>query len=109
MRRIAAAAFVVFACAEAQKPAPAPVPQGRRLTIVGGGAKNVFWHVPRYAAVQFCPKDPNQPLGQVPRCDPLGGTQYAILRYDFGSLREPNLMAFARLRLAARNLPLLRE
>ena len=68
--------------------------KGYKTFIVGGGTKNLFWHNPKYAAVQFCPKDPNQPLGQVPRCDPLGGTQYAILRYDFGSLREPVVFQF---------------
>jgi len=68
--------------------------KGYQTFIVGGGTKNLFWHTPRYAAVQFCPKDPNQPLGETPRCDPLGSTQYAILRYNFGSLREPVVFQF---------------
>ena len=68
--------------------------KGYKTFIVGGGSKNVFWHVHRYAVVEFCPKDPNQPLGQVPRCDPLGTTQYAILSYNFGSLREPVVFQF---------------
>jgi len=68
--------------------------EGYKTFIVGGGTKNLFWHNPKYAAVQFCPKDPNQPLGQVPRCDPLGSTQYAILAYNFGSLREPVVFQF---------------
>src|SRR5689334_4447989 len=68
--------------------------KGYKTFIVGGGSKNVFWHVHKYAAVQFCPKDPNQPLGEVPRCDPLSGTQYAILSYNFGSLREPVVFQF---------------
>lgn len=35
MRRIASLALIAVACAEAQKPAPPPVPQGRRLTVIG--------------------------------------------------------------------------
>ena len=68
--------------------------KGYQTFVVGGGTKNLFWHNPRYAVVQFCPKDPNQPLGEVPRCDPLGSTQYAVLSYNFGSLREPVVFQF---------------
>ena len=67
---------------------------GYQTFIVGGGTKNLFWHTPRYAVVQFCPKDPNQPLGETPRCDPLADKQYAILSYNFGSLREPVVFQF---------------
>src|SRR4029077_17184206 len=67
---------------------------GFKTFTIGGGARNVFWHVPKYAAVQFCPKDPNQPLGRTPQGDPLGPKQYAILSYNFGSLREPVVFQF---------------
>ena len=67
---------------------------GFQTFLIGGETKNVFWHTPRYAAVQFCPKDPNQPLGQTPRCDPLADKQYAIMSFDLGSLREPVVFQF---------------
>ncbi len=62
--------------------------------MVGGGTKNIFWHTPRYAAVQFCPADKNVPVGTAPRCDPLQDKAFAILRYNFGSLREPVVFQF---------------
>jgi hypothetical protein len=68
--------------------------KGYKTFIVGGGTRNLFWHNHKYAIVQFCPKDPNQPLGEVPRCDPLGTTQFAVLSYNFGSLREPVVFQF---------------
>jgi hypothetical protein len=67
---------------------------GRQSFVVGGGTKNLFWHNPRYAAVQFCPAAPNTPAGQAPTCDPLKNTQYAVLSYNFGSLREPVVFQF---------------
>ena len=67
---------------------------GYQTFIIGGGTKNLFWHNPKYAAVQFCPKDPNQPLGETPRCDPLADKEFAILSYNFGSLREPVVFQF---------------
>jgi hypothetical protein len=67
---------------------------GYQSFVVGGGTKNLFWHNPRYAAVQFCPTAPNTPAGQAPTCDPLKDTQYAILSYNFGSLREPVVFQF---------------
>ncbi len=68
--------------------------QGYQTFTTGGGTKNVFWHYPRYAAVQFCPKEANTPIGQAPQCDPLQDKQYAILSYNFGSLREPVVFQF---------------
>jgi hypothetical protein len=68
--------------------------QGYQTFIVGGGTKNLFWHNPKYAAVQFCPMDPNTPVGVAPTCDPLGDKQYAVLAFDFGSLRQPVVFQF---------------
>jgi hypothetical protein len=55
---------------------------------------NFFWHRPRYAAMEFCMarKDAsgnlvNGPNG--PECDPLEPTHFAILKYDYGSIRKP--------------------
>ena len=67
---------------------------GYQSFIVGGGTKNLFWHNPKYAAVQFCPTAPDTPAGEAPTCDPLKDTQYAILSYNFGSLREPVVFQF---------------
>jgi hypothetical protein len=68
--------------------------KGYKTSVIGGGTKNVFWHNPRYAAVQFCPTNPDSPPGVTPTCDPLQDSQYAILSYDFGSLREPVVFQF---------------
>jgi hypothetical protein len=68
--------------------------KGNQAFITGGGTKNLFWHTPKYEVVQFCPKDPNQPLGETPRCDPLADKQFAVLAYNFGSLREPVVFQF---------------
>ena len=62
--------------------------------IIGGGTKNLFWHHPKYAAAQLCPTDLPTPPGTAPTCDPLQDTSYAILRYNFGSLREPVVFQF---------------
>lgn len=65
---------------------------GREAWIRGGGTSNVFWHHPRYAAVQFCDtREVPEIAGEAPpapRCDPLSATQFALLRYDYGSLRQ---------------------
>jgi hypothetical protein len=66
---------------------------------IGGGSKNIFWHNPRYAAVQFCTvKDTGEPeVGQappVPECDPLVPTQWIILERDLGSIRQPPVFYF---------------
>jgi hypothetical protein len=68
--------------------------EGYQTYIVGGGTKNLFWHNPRFAAVQFCPADPETPVGTAPGCDPLADKQFAILTYDFGSLRQPVIFQF---------------
>ena len=56
--------------------------------------ENFFWHRHRYAAIEFCMarKDAtgalvNGPNG--PECDPLQPTHFAILSYDYGSIRKP--------------------
>jgi hypothetical protein len=64
--------------------------------VVGGGTKNLIWHEPRYAAVQFCTKfelddvfaDPNAEIADS-ECDPALPKQWLILERDFGSLRLP--------------------
>lgn len=68
--------------------------EGYQTYIVGGGTKNLFWHNPRFAAVQFCPTDPETPIGSAPECDPLADKQFAIMTYDFGSLRQPVIFQF---------------
>jgi hypothetical protein len=68
--------------------------KGYKAATIGGGTKNLFWHNPRYAAVQFCPTSPNTPVGAPPVCDPLQDTHFAILSYNFGSLREPVVFQF---------------
>ncbi len=52
----------------------------------GGGTKNVFWHNPRYAAVQLCETVENS---APPACDPLKDTPFVILEYNLGTLRQP--------------------
>jgi hypothetical protein len=100
------AALVRTAPVANQKATPQPLAQfnqsldyltdfkGYNTTIIGGGAKNLFWHDPKYAVVQFCPIDKNTPAGTTPVCDPLKDKQYAVLSYDFGSLREPVVFQF---------------
>ena len=68
--------------------------KGYQTFTAGGGTKNLFWHYPRFAAVQFCPTDLSTPPGTAPVCDPLQDKQYAILAYNFGSLREPVIFQF---------------
>ena len=68
--------------------------KGYKTYLVGGGTKNLFWHNPRYAAVQFCPTDKNTPIGTAPVCDPLQDKQFAILSYNYGSLRQPVIFQF---------------
>ena len=68
--------------------------KGYKTSVIGGGTKNLFWHNARFAAVQFCPTAPNTPIGTAPTCDPLKDPQYAILSYNFGSLREPVVFQF---------------
>src|SRR4051794_35465790 len=68
--------------------------QGFQTFTIGGGTKNLIWHNPRYAVVQFCPKDPNTPLGETPTCDPLEDKQFAVLSFNLGSLRQPVIFQF---------------
>jgi len=68
--------------------------KGYQTAVIGGGTKNLFWHNPRFAVVQFCPTNPDTPAGEVPTCDPLQDPKYAILTFDFGSLRQPVVFQF---------------
>jgi hypothetical protein len=68
--------------------------EGYQAWIVGGETKNLFWHEPKYAVVQFCPKDPNSPIGEAPQCDPLEDRQFAVMSFDYGSLRQPVVFQF---------------
>lgn len=68
--------------------------KGYKTSVIGGGTKNLFWHNARFAAVQFCPTNADAPIGAAPTCDPLQDSQYAILSYNFGSLREPVVFQF---------------
>jgi hypothetical protein len=67
---------------------------GYKTYLLGGGTKNLFWHNHRYAAAQYCPVEANTPAGTAPACDPLQATGYAILSYNYGSLREPVVFQF---------------
>ncbi|HEX5615957.1 MAG TPA: hypothetical protein VFZ83_12465 [Acidimicrobiia bacterium] len=59
---------------------------------VGGGTKNVLWHHPRYAAIEFCTAatEENQFGQRLPtdRCDPNLEPRFAILERDLGTLRK---------------------
>jgi hypothetical protein len=67
--------------------------KNHKAYVQGGGTKNVIWHHPRYAAVEFCTSEVDAGGNPVtpPRCDPLKPTRYAILRQDLGSLRQPTI------------------
>jgi hypothetical protein len=100
------AALVHAAVVENAPAAPQPLAQfdasldyltdfkGYKTSVIGGGTKNLFWHNARYAAVELCPTEPDAPVGVAPSCDPLKDHQYAILTYNFGSLREPVVFQF---------------
>jgi len=72
--------------------------EGFQTFTTGGGTKNVFWHHPRYAVVEFCTTLVVEPVAgeapPAPQCDPLSPKQYAILEYDRGSLRQPPWVYF---------------
>jgi hypothetical protein len=58
--------------------------------------KNFFWHRHRYAALEICLARINEVTGSPatdakgnPVCDPLKPTHFAILSYDYGSVRKP--------------------
>jgi hypothetical protein len=68
--------------------------KGFNSYIVGGDSSNFFWHKPKFAVAQFCPTDLPTPAGEAPTCDPLQDKQFAVLQYDFGSLRQPVVFQF---------------
>ena len=37
--------------------------KGYQAAVIGGGTRNLFWHNPRFAVVQFCPTNPDTPAG----------------------------------------------
>jgi hypothetical protein len=100
------AALVHTAPVANEEPVPQPLAQfdtsldyltdfkGYKTAVIGGGTKNLFWHNPRFAAVEFCPTAPDTPVGEAPTCDPLQDSKYAILTFDFGSLRQPVVFQF---------------
>jgi hypothetical protein len=56
--------------------------------------ENFFWHRHRYAAMELClaRKDATNALVNGPNgpvCDPLKPTHFAVLSYDYGSVRKP--------------------
>ena len=57
--------------------------------------KNFFWHRHRYAALELClarldvNNSPVTDASGNPVCDPLKPTHFAILSYDYGSVRKP--------------------
>ena len=55
---------------------------------------NFFWHTPKYAVAQLCPTKLPTPAGAAPVCDPLQDVSYAVLSYDYGSLRQPVVFQF---------------
>lgn len=64
---------------------------GFQAYVQGGGTRNLFWHNPRYAAVELCVAKKDDQGNNVipPTCDPLQATHFVILRYNLGSLRQP--------------------
>jgi hypothetical protein len=72
--------------------------KGFQTFTTGGGSKNLFWHHPEYALVQFCPALEQEPLpGQpppTPVCDPLQPKRFVVMEYDRGSLRQPPWVYF---------------
>lgn len=72
--------------------------RGMSAWRLGGGSKNVFWHEPAYAVVQFCPAAPAPAdLSGVPpdpTCAPGAPAQLAVLLRDLGSLRLTPFMYF---------------
>lgn len=66
--------------------------EGFESYTIGGESKNIFWHRPKYAAVQFCPTEDAEAIERV--CDPLQDTQWVIMEYDYGSVRLPTVFSF---------------
>jgi hypothetical protein len=80
--------------------------EGFETYVVGGGTKELefpaVWRVlqrkARYAAVQFCPTRVVEPVAgrppPAPTCEPLADKRFVVMRYDFGSLRQPPWVYF---------------
>ncbi|HEX5097779.1 MAG TPA: hypothetical protein VFX21_17285, partial [Acidimicrobiia bacterium] len=72
--------------------------EGFQAYTMGGGTKNLFWHNNKYAAVQFCTRlQVEVSAGEAPpapECDPLVSKQWAIMEFDFGSIRQPPWVYF---------------
>ena len=72
--------------------------KGFQTFTTGGGSKNIFWHNPEYAVVQFCPAlEQEAAPGQAPPtpvCDPLQAKRYVVMEFDRGSLRQPPWVYF---------------
>lgn len=72
--------------------------EGFETYVTGGETKNLFWHTPKYAVMQFCPTlDVNVEAGETPpppACDPLDEKRFVVLQYNFGSLRQPPWVYF---------------
>jgi hypothetical protein len=73
--------------------------EGLAAFEVGGGTKNLFFHHPRYAAIEMCTAaldeddfGDDQPTDE---CDELAGTQWVILQRDLGTLRATPFLYFA--------------
>src|SRR5262249_26079117 len=66
--------------------------------IAGGGTRNLLWHNPKYAVVEFCPaRKVTLAPGEkppAPTCDPLQDSQFAVMTYNYGTLRQPPAMYF---------------
>jgi hypothetical protein len=74
--------------------------QNLRAYNLGGGTHNLFFHNPRYAAIEICDVKVNPadvPFGEkppTPTCDPLLPHQWVILERDLGSIRQPPIFFF---------------
>lgn len=72
--------------------------EGAETFTVGGGTKNLFWHHPLFAVVEFCPvADAEVEPGEAPppaACDPLADTRFLVMQFDFGSVRQPPWIYF---------------
>ncbi|MGQ0826195.1 MAG: hypothetical protein ACT4OX_14390 [Actinomycetota bacterium] len=73
--------------------------EGFATYTIGGDTKNLFWHTPKYATVQFCETLVVEVAAgerpPVPSCDHLVPPRYAILQFDYGSLRQPPWVYFS--------------
>lgn len=71
----------------------------QRSFETGGEAKWIFWHEPKYQAVEFClddnsddPETGSLEVEPEPVCDPAVGTSVIVFERDLGSLRQPPAM-----------------